>query len=472
MIRVLIVTNERETSFGIAGRIAADPVIEVAGIAHSLEDALDFAGAHAVDLLFVRAHLWLGAENRTHAKYRARTAALPVVVFSQTESGPEVTSVLQTGASCLCPLNVDDKLLCEVIKRYAAVSNSLSTLLGQRAGIPEIIRRQFALGSWPETPRFVPQSTQFDLTESDRQILRMLGAGMPPTDIRDVLGISARSLEKQLSSIRQKLGLSKADNLSQFAAEKDFTIDPSSQNGDPDFAVGVALGERPTAGDDVLVVIVDPIAIRRKALAMRAGRNPDIQVVGAFTMISEAAASNTTGQCDVMILGTTAEELLNLDLVTTVIQQVGNIPIIAISDYLTNEMLLIAIGTGVADFVDSNVDRDELGRSIRRSANGEYPINERLGGSSWSLASGPSEPERAILRGFRDGHPDAEIRRTLGVGRWTFWQMRQTMLYRLALDTRANAVRVAILRGWIEPVPAPNHEVRPESGPTDSRPPA
>jgi len=178
MIRVLIVANEHEAGLGIAGRIAADPVIEVAGITHSLEDALDFASACSVDLLFVRAHLWLGAEKRTHAKYRSRTTALPVVVFCQTESGSGLTSVLQTGASCLCPLNVDDALLCEIIKRYAAVSSSLSTLLGIRAGIPDIIQRQFALGPWPQMPAPTIEHVLFELTESERQILRMAGAGM------------------------------------------------------------------------------------------------------------------------------------------------------------------------------------------------------------------------------------------------------------------------------------------------------
>ena len=36
------------------------------------------------------------------------------------------------------------------------------------------------------------------------------------------------------------------------------------------------------------------------------------------------------------------------------------------------------------------------------------------------------------------------------------------MLYRLALDNPANAVRVAIQRGWIEPSPAPEQAVHPD----------
>jgi len=58
-----------------------------------------------------------------------------------------------------------------------------------------------------------------------------------------------------------------------------------------------------------------------------------------------------------------------------------------------------------------------------------------------------------LAGGCRDGGPDAEIRRALRVGRWTFWQMTQTMIYRLALNNRASAVRVAIQSGWIEPTP-------------------
>ena len=58
-----------------------------------------------------------------------------------------------------------------------------------------------------------------------------------------------------------------------------------------------------------------------------------------------------------------------------------------------------------------------------------------------------------LAGGCRDGGPDAEIRRALRVGRWTFWQMTQTMIYRFALNNRASAVRVAIQSGWIEPTP-------------------
>jgi len=467
MIRVLIVANEHEAGLGIAGRIAADPVIEVAGITHSLEDALDFASACSVDLLFVRAHLWLGAEKRTHAKYRSRTTALPVVVFCQTESGSGLTSVLQTGASCLCPLNVDDALLCEIIKRYAAVSSSLSTLLGIRAGIPDIIQRQFALGPWPQMPAPTIEHVLFELTESERQILRMAGAGMSNADIRDALGISGESLKKQLSSMLRKLGLGRQNGLAQNGAGPPIGTGPSSF-GDDMAGVG-----RSGAGDDLLVVIVDPVSARRKAMAMRAGQNADIQVQEAFETIFDAFATNdTTRQSDVMILGTTADEPLDLNLVTQIHLHLRHIPIIGVADFVTHDLLFIAIGAGVADFVDKCIDRAELGRSKRRAANGEYPINERLGESSWSLSAGPSESERTILRGFRDGITDAEIRHALGVGRWTFWQMTQTMQYRLALNNRADAVRVAVQRGWIEPVPAPNHEVSPRSGAIDARPPA
>jgi hypothetical protein len=71
-----------------------------------------------------------------------------------------------------------------------------------------------------------------------------------------------------------------------------------------------------------------------------------------------------------------------------------------------------------------------------------------------------------LAGGCRDGVPDAEIRRALREGRWTFWQMTQTMIYRLALDNRTNAVRVAIQRGWIESTMVPDEAARPGTEPT------
>jgi len=461
MVRVLIVANEPGTGPDILGRLAADPVIEVAGITHSLKDALDLSRVLTVDLLFVPADLWLGAGRRIRAKYQSRTPAPPVVVFTQTESGPEVTAVLQAGAILLCPLNVDEKRLCEIIKRYASTPNSLSHLPGQPAGIPNIDQRQFEVGSRPETFGFVAQRTQFDLTESDRKVLRMLIAGMSNADIQDLLGISARSLENLLTSIRRKLRLLKESSLAQFAAVNDVTTDPPSGHWRTDLAVDVEREEQPGAGDDVLVVIVDPVCARQKAIALRAGPNADIQEPIEFKMITDAFAAGSAHQFDVMIFGTTADETLDGSFASRIREHLGNIPLIAVADLATNNLLLFAVETGVANFVDSNAYRVELDRSTRRVTNGEQPINEHESKAPWTNSTGPSESERTILCGFRDGITDAEIRLALGVGRWTFWQLRTTMLYRLALDNPANAVRVAIQRGWIEPSPAPEQSVHP-----------
>jgi len=48
--------------------------------------------------------------------------------------------------------------------------------------------------------------------------------------------------------------------------------------------------------------------------------------------------------------------------------------------------------------------------------------------------------------------------------------MRETMVYRLALKDRANAVRVAIRFGWIEPVSPPDDAVSSGSGSAGSLP--
>jgi two-component system response regulator DesR len=200
------------------------------------------------------------------------------------------------------------------------------------------------------------------------------------------------------------------------------------------------------------VVIVDPNETRRETITRRAAENADILILASVDSISTV----TLNRFDVLVMGTTTDPPSDRDQVCGLRLSFDFVPVIAIADQVTNDLLVTMQQALVSEIVDRDIDSKALGRSIRRVARGEYPIIERPGRDPWGQRVSPTEAECTILRGFRDGVPDAEIRRTLNVGRWTFLQMRQTMQYRLALRNRADAVRVAIKFGWIEPVPAPD----------------
>jgi two-component system response regulator DesR len=397
----------------------------------SLAGALDRADARVVDVLLVHAEFWLGAETSSLARYRSRTTALPVIIVSQTEPLFGFDALLRTGVSCVCPLSIDDELLCEILKHRAAAPNNLASLLSNPAITPEIIRRQSESGRWPTMPDFRLEAFPRELNETEVRILRMAGRGLSTGLIGEVLGISERAVDHRIAMIQLKLDLGEEVDLRRLAV--------MGSKGRFDQA-------------RFKVVIVDPNESRRETIMRRAAENTDIEILASVDTIS----SVTPNRFDVLVLGTPVDVLIDRNYVSGLRMSFDFVPVVAIADQVTNDLLVTMQQALVAEIVDRDTDGKALGRSIRRVARGEYPIMERLGRDPWGQTVSPTEAECTILRGFRDGVPDAEIRRTLNVGRWTYLQMRQTMKYRLALKNRADAVRIAIKFGWIEPVASPD----------------
>jgi two-component system response regulator DesR len=445
MISVLIVADEQWAGPALSRRIASDPSIEVAGTVSSLAGALDRADARVVDVLLVHAEFWLGAETSSLARYRSRTTALPVIIVSQTEPLFGLDALLSTGVSFVCPLSVEDEILCEIIKRYAAAPNNLAPHLKNPTIIPETIRRQFAAGRWPRPPYYRPPNFPNDLTETEARVLRMLGRGLSTALIGEVLGIPERAVEDQISTIRRKVGVDEHADLRHLGM-----MGSAGRDGNPIFQV--AIGDRNKT--------------RRDAIELRLAGIADIRVLSSEGSVSAV----TSNRIDVVILGTDLPDAIDLNHVRGLRWPFDFVPVLAIVDQVTNDLLDIMQRGGVAELVDRNIESEALGRSIRRVARGEDPIFDRPGRATWGRPVSPTEAECVILRGFRDEAPDSEIRRALRVGRWTYWQMRETMVYRLALKDRANAVRVAIRFGWIEPVSPPDDAVSSGSGSAGSLP--
>jgi DNA-binding NarL/FixJ family response regulator len=205
-IRVLFIADAHWTGPAISARITGDPAIEVVGTVGALPDALALARAGAVDLVVADARRWLGAGESVLEEYRVLRAALPVVVVTADESRLEFRAALQSGASCYCPAAIDDRLLCEIIKRCAATKNVLDKLLRDAGDIPEIVREQFQIGSWPSASasRFPTASRNAELSEREKLILRMCYDGMSNAEIGEALGLKTRTVKNHVTSILRK----------------------------------------------------------------------------------------------------------------------------------------------------------------------------------------------------------------------------------------------------------------------------
>lgn len=143
------------------------------------------------------------------------------------------------------------------------------------------------------------------------------------------------------------------------------------------------------------------------------------------------------------------------------------LPILVISAWSTEDMILGALRAGASGYVLKERENDELAASIRNVLKGGAPIDpfiarRILGLIGEPIANSPAEPEPdialrhslserelAILAQVADGLSDREIAQALNVSRWTIDSHIRHIYNKLAVNSRTQALKVARSHGLL-----------------------
>jgi DNA-binding NarL/FixJ family response regulator len=144
------------------------------------------------------------------------------------------------------------------------------------------------------------------------------------------------------------------------------------------------------------------------------------------------------------------------------------VAIIVIAEHVSDDDLIAAGCAGAAAYLSKDVTEEELLQTVRRVANDEFLINEELvlrtatrrspsvsrsplrAGASHSFSEAPlTNRELQILRSMSDGMTNAEIGLALGISVQTVKNHVTSILRKLAVSDRTQAVVLAMRRGWL-----------------------
>lgn len=237
-------------------------------------------------------------------------------------------------------------------------------------------------------------------------------------------------------------------------------------------ASGAQPGERESRenmSETVRVVVLEMEPIARRGLVGILHDAPGISVVGSGATAAEAFRLVDDGSPDVAFVGTTITEFPGLAMATELRRRYPAIPTIVITARESDDELFGAIRAGAAAYCGFDITETALIDLAVRAARGEYVINEQLlskpyvaarvldqfrvsstGDVELTNAFMPlTERELEILRKVSEGLTNAEIGYALGISAQTVKNHVTSILRKLAVNDRTQAVVTALRRGWL-----------------------
>ena len=197
MIRALLVDDHQIVRSGVRKVLEATGRIEVVGEAAGVAEALERAGLLRPDVVVLNLTLRDGSGLDAIAELRA--AGARVVILSMQDEPAYARKAFELGAQGYVVKDAADEELADAI----------DAVLGDRIYVHPALAARLVMGE-PED----------DLTERERQILRLIALGYTNQEIAGQLFLSVRTIEAHRRHILDKLRLSTRADLVRYALER------------------------------------------------------------------------------------------------------------------------------------------------------------------------------------------------------------------------------------------------------------
>jgi DNA-binding NarL/FixJ family response regulator len=221
--------------------------------------------------------------------------------------------------------------------------------------------------------------------------------------------------------------------------------------------------------DTIRVLIVEREPLFRRGLAGCLSTDHELQLVGSVGTAEEGYRTADEQLPDVTLVGTTLQDAAGLVAATEFRRRFPSIAVIVVAAQESDDELFSAIRAGASAYTGQDIDETQLITLIKRSATGEYVINEQLLDKPYvaarvleqfrSATSSDMAPHSAfapltdreleILRKVSDGMTNVEIGYALGISGQTVKNHVTSILRKLTVNDRTQAVVTALRRGWL-----------------------
>ena len=235
---------------------------------------------------------------------------------------------------------------------------------------------------------------------------------------------------------------------------------PERRRGGPD---------RRAADQRTKILLVDDHALFRMGMRQMLDREPDFDIVGEAEDGRDAFNIAIEMTPDIVLLDLSLPAPGGIDTTQRIKREVPSVGIIALAVAEDEDQLFEAIKAGAAAFILKDINPDDLVTIIRRVRAGEYLINDKVF-SRPSVASrvlkefrelavygqeaapifAPLSPrEVEILDNIAKGMTNKQVAYALTISEQTVKNHMSSILRKLSVNDRTQAVVYAMKQGWI-----------------------
>lgn len=217
------------------------------------------------------------------------------------------------------------------------------------------------------------------------------------------------------------------------------------------------------------ILIVDDHPLFRRGIRGSIDPETDLVVVGEAADGVSAVQAVDQLSPDIVLLDFNLPQLSGLEVTKMIKRRHPGIAVIILSTLEDDEQLFHAIRVGAAAYATKDIESEDLVRLIRRVARGEYIINENVLSRPFvasrvldqfrelssidtvaeSVFSPLTPREIEILDRVAQGNSNKEIARILSISDQTVKNHITSILRKLAVNDRTQAVIYALKHGWI-----------------------
>ena len=204
--RVLIVDDHRLFRSGV--RAELEPLLEIAGEAGGVDEAVSAIDEHRPDVVLLDVHMPDGGGVEVIRRAAERGLRPCFLALSVSDAPDDVIAVIRAGARGYVTKNIAPEDLADAVRR---VHDGDAVFSPRLAGF---VLDAFA-GPAPQ-----PESELDALTPREREVIQHIARGYMYKEIALRLEISPKTVEAHVSSVLRKLQLSSRHELSRWAADR------------------------------------------------------------------------------------------------------------------------------------------------------------------------------------------------------------------------------------------------------------